>query len=87
MKDTLGGRDLLKKMKLAKNSFSNSLCQPFIRIGYKLRTKKCLSLKHYGTFNDIMPSAPNIDCWFDENLLFYISSDATKRKIDRYCCI
>jgi len=29
MKDTLDGRDLLTKMKSAKNLFSSSLCQPF----------------------------------------------------------
>jgi len=36
MNDTLDGRDLLTKMKSAKNFFSNYLCQPFIRIDYKL---------------------------------------------------
>ena len=36
MNDTLDGRDLLTKMKTAKNLFSSSLCQPFIRIDYKL---------------------------------------------------
>jgi len=35
MKDTLDGRDLSTKMKSAKNSFSSSLCQPFIRRSYK----------------------------------------------------
>jgi len=40
MKDTLDGRVLLTKMKSAKNFFSSSLCQPFIRIHYKLWGRK-----------------------------------------------